>query len=100
MSVDGESARRTPDWEKVHEVAIALLGLCESHRRRQNERKPQIPSFLLEAFEEAGWIDDARAVLGWVELSEAGQARSREMLEKHFGIVVGKEPQDDADQPA
>jgi hypothetical protein len=42
----------------------------------------------LDDFEQEGWIEDSNTCLGWVWLTEAGQARSREMLRKHFGIVV------------
>lgn len=77
---------QVPDWEKVHEVAIALLGLTEHHRKDRLRVRPEIP--FLDTFGQEGWIEDSNTCLGWVELTEAGQARAREMLGKHFGIVV------------
>ncbi len=70
----------------MHEVAIALLGLTEHHRKDRLRVRPEIP--FLDSFEQKGWIDDSNTCLGWVWLTEAGQARAREMLRKHLGIVV------------
>jgi hypothetical protein len=78
--------RQAEDWEEVHEVAIALLGLTEHHRKDRLRVRPEIP--FLDTFEQEGWIEDSNTCLGWVELTEAGQARAREMLRKHFGIVL------------
>jgi len=83
---DGTTGEQVPDWEKVQEVAIALLGLTERHRKDRLRVHPEIPC--LDDFEQEGWIEDSNTSLGWVWLTEAGQARSREMLRKHFGIVV------------
>ena len=93
MSVGDERTTRTPDWDKAHEVAMALLGLCERHRRDRLRVRPWIP--FLESFEHEGWIEDSNTALGWVELTEEGHARAREMLENHFGIVLGGRPQRD-----
>ena len=75
-----------PDWEKAHEVALALLFLCPGHGGDRLRRRPQLP--FLDTFEEEGWIDDANTSLGWIELTEAGSTRARALLEKHFGITV------------
>jgi hypothetical protein len=87
VSIESESPVRRPDWEKAHEVAMALLLLCERHRRDRLRVRPWIP--FLESFEREGWIEDSNVALGWVELTDAGQAHAREMLAKHFGIVLG-----------
>jgi hypothetical protein len=87
---------QVPDWEKLHEVAIALLGLTEHHCKDRLRVRPEIP--FLDAFEQEGWIEDSNTSLGWVELTEAGQARAREMLRKHFGIVV-PEPESRVEPP-
>jgi len=75
-----------PDWEKVQEVAIALLGLTERHRKDRLRVRPEIPC--LDDFEQEGWIEDSNTSLGWIWLTETGQTRAREMLRKHFGIEV------------
>lgn len=80
------AGEQVQDWEKVHEVGIALLGLSERHRKDRLRVRPEIPC--LDDFEQEGWIEDSNTCLGWVWLTEAGQARAREMLRKHFGIVV------------
>lgn len=83
-----EAARepQVADWEKVHEVAIALLGLAESHRKDRMRVRPEIP--FLDTFEQEGWIVDSNTGAGWIEWTAAGEARAREMLRKHFGIVL------------
>jgi hypothetical protein len=83
-----DTGAQVPDWEKVQEVAIALLGLTEHQRKERLRVRPEIP--FLDTFEDEGWIEDSNTSLGWVWLTEAGQARAREMLRKHFGIVVGE----------
>lgn len=83
---DDTTREQVPDWEKVHEVAIALLGLAERHRKDRLRVRPEVP--FLDTFEQEGWIEDSNTCLGWVWLTESGQARAREMLRKHFGIVV------------
>jgi len=84
------------DWEKVQEVAIALLWLTERHRKDRLRVRPEIPC--LDDFEQEGWIEDSITSLGWVRLTEAGQARACAMLRKHFGIVVA-EPDVRTDAP-
>lgn len=44
---------------KVHEVAIALIGLTEHHRKDRLRVRPEIP--LLNTFEEEGWVEDSRS---------------------------------------
>jgi len=96
MSGEGHKPRMEPDWPKVQEVALALLCLGEHHRRDRLRVRPQIP--FLEEFESEGWIEDSSTALGWIEITPAGQARAHEMLEKHFGIVIGGDPSN-GDQP-
>ena len=85
-----------PAWEKLHEVAIALLALTEHHRKDRLRVSPEIP--FLDTFEEEGWGVDSNTSVGWVELTEAGQARAREMLRKHFAIFI-PEPAAGAEPP-
>jgi len=98
--MQSEDTTAKPDWAKAHEVALALLCLCESDRREHLRVRPRIPSLFLEAFEEEGWIEDANTTLGWVCLTDAGWERARGLLRAHFGIVVEpraiEEPLDDS----
>jgi hypothetical protein len=70
----------------VQEVAIALLGLTERLRKDRLRVLPEIQC--LDDFEQEGGIEVSNTSLDWVGLTEAGQARSCEILRKHFGIVV------------
>jgi len=76
---------------------MALLGLCEQHRRDRLRVRPWIP--FLETFEQEGWIENSNTALGRIELTESGHARAREMLEKYFGIVLRGAPQRDEGRP-
>lgn len=73
------------DEEKLIEAALAILSLT-AHRDRAGLRAwKNIDWEIMNVFHEKGWISDPRSKAKSVVLTEAGEAKAEEFMQKHFG---------------
>ena len=75
----------TLSWDKVEEVALALLGLS-MHAATRDEHKvwKALDWSITERLHERGWISDPRCKARSVKLTEEGAINGKAFLDKHF----------------
>jgi hypothetical protein len=69
------------DWDKVDEVALALLGLTLHDECRVWKG---LSWDIMNRLHERGWISDPKSKAKSVVLSDEAIAKAEEFLEKHF----------------
>ena len=80
------------DWAKVDEMTLALLHLTTFSDRGVDRAWKGHAWEVLDRLHASGWISDPATKAKSVLLTEEGEARSRQLFEKHFG-ALGKEPE-------
>jgi hypothetical protein len=84
MSKKGE----TVDWDKVDEMALALMHLTTFEEHGEVRSWKGYDWGILIRMHERGWIGDPVSRAKAVSVSEQAQRLSRELFEKHFGKAV------------
>ena len=76
------------DWDKVDEMALALMHLTTFEERGGVRSWKGYDWGILNRMHERGWISDPVSKAKSVSLSEQAQRLSRDLFEKHFGKAV------------
>jgi hypothetical protein len=78
----------TVDWDKVDEMALALMHLSTFQERGEMRSWKGYDWGILNRLHERGWISDPVSKNKSVSLSEQGQRLSQDLFLKHFGKAV------------
>lgn len=78
------------DREKVEEVVMALLTLTMFREHGVARAWKGQDWDVMEALFERGWIDDPKSKARSVIVTPEGEAKARELFERHFGSSGGQ----------
>jgi hypothetical protein len=78
----------TVDWDKVDEMALALMHLTTFEERGGVRSWKGYDWGILNRMHVRGWISDPVSKAKSVSVSEEAQRLSRELFVKHFGKAV------------
>lgn len=73
------------DWEKIDEVALALLWLGRWADHEVTRVWKGLAWEITDHLHEKGWIDNPRSKNKSVIMTAEGVEKAQEMLRKHFG---------------
>jgi len=78
----------TVDWDKVDEMALALMHLTTFEERGEKRSWKGYDWGILNRMHGRGWIGDPVSKNKSVSVSEQAQRLSQELFVKHFGKAV------------
>ena len=89
-SIEADMSKKgdTVDWDKVDEMALALMHLTTFEERGEMRSWKGYDWGILNRMHERGWIGDPVSKNKAVSLSEEAQRLSKDLFVRHFGKAV------------